>query len=1023
MQESSPGRSTTAFNPLVRAAVRDALKGAMLTGAVAATAAAPSAQAQVMSSADASTDASLQEVIVTGSRIRQPALEAVSPVTTVSTIEIQQSGTTRIEDLLNQLPQVVADMGSNISDGATGAATVSLRGLGSQRTMVLIDGRRLMPGDPTQNGVSSPDLNQIPEALVERVDVLTGGASSVYGADAVAGVVNFIMNDHFEGVRLDVNGSFYNHSQHEGDKTLLEQESGFATAPPGSVNDGQSKDITAILGGNFADGRGNATVYLGYRVTNPVLQSKRDFSACALTYTSSVKACGGSLTASPAIFSLGGNYYTIGAGNNVVPASFAGAGNSLYNYAPLNYFQRDDQRYTGGAFAHYDFNDHATAFLQFMFMDDRTDAQVGPSGAFYGSGTGVTGGVPDATWVVNCSNPYLSASELANFCGGSTAGDAHLTFGRRNTEGDPRSDDLGHTSFRTVLGLKGNIDDAWSYNTYFLSGITRYSEEYNNDVSANHIANALQAVSQTVNGVTSVVCAANANGANGAPGCVPWNIFQLGGVTPAQVAYLQVPAESKGFTQENIWEGTLTADLGKHGIKLPTASHGLGVSVGADWRSEKTVFQPDYEYIINDLSGQGSPDLPTSGSFNVWEAYGEARLPILEDQPFAKSLAAEVGYRYSEYNLSFGSTNTWKAGLEWAPVADFRLRGMYNVAVRAPNAQELYLQQRVQLDGSIDPCAGPTPTASAAQCARSGVTTAEYGNIAANPSNQYNGLIGGNTALKPETADTLTFGVVFTPTFLPTLDLTLDYYDIKIKNVISSYGANLIIQDCVDTGDPFYCSLVHRAPATGSAGDGSLWIGTSGYISDGTYNLGEQTAQGLDLGVEYKLDAGRVGRFTLGLEANYDLHFKTTPVPGGGTYDCAGYYGDTCGVPAPHVKSRFRVSWNTPVKGLDTWLNWRFVGPVDVENLSQNPLLSGAVAPTGYDLGNHIPGYNYLDLGVSYQVLKQLTARVGVNNLLDKDPPIVEEAYTGNALLNGNTFPQVYDTLGRYIFLNLTADF
>src|SRR5208337_3181120 len=314
--------------------------------------------------------------------------------------------------------------------------------------------------------------------------------------------------------------------------------------------------------------------------------------------------------------------------------------------------------------------------------------------------------------------------------------------------------------------------------------------------------------------------------------CVPWNIWSTapGAVSQAAVNYITVPAEQKGYTQEQVWEGTITGDLGKMGVKLPTANTGLGVSVGADWREEESQLNPDYEFITNDLSGQGAPILPTNGQFHVWEGYFEARMPLMEDRPWAKSLSVETGYRYSDYNLSFGSTNTWKAGLQWAPVESVRFRGMYNVAVRAPNIQELYLQDRVQLDGTQDSCAGGTPTASAPACAHSGVTAAEYGTIAKNPAGQYNGLVGGNTNLKPETARTWTLGLVFTPTFLPEFNFTVDFYDIKIKDVITSYGANLILNQCLDTANPFYCNKVVRTPPTGSPADGSLWIGTAGYI-------------------------------------------------------------------------------------------------------------------------------------------------------------------------------------------------
>ncbi len=661
-------------------------------------------------------------------------------------------------------------------------------------------------------------------------------------------------------------------------------------------------------------------------------------------------------------------------------------------------------------------------------MDDRTYAQIAPSGAFTGSGLATTAGIPNGAWAINCNNPYLSSAEYGAFgCTGPAATNTTIedvTFGRRNVEGGDRTDDLGHTSFRTVLGVKGDINDAWNYDTYFQNGITRFSEEYSNDVSKLNMSNALQAVR---NPAGQIVCAANLTG-NNAPGCVPWNIFQPGGVTPAALAYISVPGEQKGYTQELVWEGDVTGDLGKYGVKLPMANSGLGLSFGTDWREEKAQLLPDEEFISNDLAGQGSPTLPTYGAFSVWEAYTEARLPLVEDAPFAKSLDLEAGYRFSDYSLSFGSTNTWKVGLQWAPVSDVRLRAMYNVAVRAPNIQELYLQQRVELDGTSDPCASATgtlPSATAAQCANSGVTAAEYGKIVNNPANQYNGLEGGNPNLKPETADTTTFGLVFTPTFLPSFNATLDYYDIKIKNVIGTYGANLILGTCINTANPLFCSLVNRAPNTGTASSGSLWLGTQGYVTDATYNLGELQQQGIDLDMTYRIDAGVAGKFDINLNGNYDLHFKTTPYLGSGTYDCAGYYGPSCGADggvSPRIKSVLRVNYSTPLAGLDFWAKWRLVGPVKVQNLSQNPLLAGPVDPIE-GIGNQVPGFNYIDLGASYAVTKKISMRVGVNNVADKDPPIIQAYYGTSVLDSGNTYPQTYDWGGRYLFANITVDF
>jgi outer membrane receptor protein involved in Fe transport len=1002
-----------------------AVRRALVFGAVTATASVPVLS---QTAPAAATETAVTEVVVTGSRIPQPQLQSASPVASVSNEALQQTGVTRIEDMLNTLPQVAAQFGAGVSNGATGEATVSLRNLGAQRTLVLVNGRRLMPGDPTQNGAAAPDLNQIPTSLIERVDILTGGASAVYGADAVAGVVNFIMNDHFQGVRIEGNYSFYNHDNRDKAAQAANTLFGF-TAPNGSVTDGYARNFDVLAGANFADGKGNATAYVTYRRVAAVLQAKRDYSNCSLTSTTvngvSTLGCGGSSTAYPARFNF--NHVD----QHLDPASGQlAAGHLLYNFAPLNYFQRPDENYTAGAFLHYEVNEHVRVYSEFMFMDDRSLAQIAPAGAFYGSGTAVSpGGVPDGAWSINCNNPYLTASEVTSWCGVlgvNNPVNPHVLIGRRNVEGGPRIDDLVHTSYRAVLGIKGDISDAWTYDAYALWGTTRLTDTHLNDSSKSRMGFALNAVR---NGAGQIVCQASPSLA---PGCVPWNIFSLedangnftgtDGVTRAAINYISVPGIQIGQTTEQVVDAAFTGDLGKQGVKLPWASDGLGVSVGAEYRQETESLTPDLEDITDDLAGNGAAILPTNGQFHVAELFFEARLPIAQDQPFARSLTLETGYRYSDYNLGFGSTNTYKLGLQWEPIRDIRFRGMYQRAVRAPNAQELFLTPRVQLDGTSDPCAGAVPAASPAACALSGVTAAEYGNIARNPASQYNGLVSGNISLAPEKADTYTAGLVFTPTFLPDFNLTVDYYNITIKNFITSYGANLILNTCLASGDPFYCGRVHRTQGTGTAADGSLWISPSGYISDLTYNLGSQRANGVDLTSAYRFDLGHAGKLNLDFIGSYVLKFATEPVPGLGSYDCAGFYGPTCGVPEPRWKHKLRGTWTTPLAGLDVFTAWRRINGVALENTSSNPLLAAGLGLPA-NPGVHLRGEDYIDLGANYSFATHFSVRLGVNNLFDKSPPLSGAFYIGTVFGNGNTYPQVYDALGRYAYVNLTADF
>lgn len=983
-----------------------AVRYAIVMGAVTVAAASLPAQAQTQTQTTDQDTTTLTTVVVTGSRIPQPNLESISAVTAVTAEQIKEQGITRIEDLLNQLPQVMADFGGNLTNGATGASTVNLRGLGSQRTLVLVNGRRLMPGDPTQNGNEAPDLNQIPAALVQRVEVLTGGASAVYGADAVGGVVNFIMNDHFEGVRLDANYNFYQHSQHGGPSADAVTAIGFQL-PPNHVTDGYGKDITLLMGSNFADGKGNVTVYAGYRNLQGILQGSRDFSACQLQSGDS-PSCGGSSTSFPGRFGLHPEY-TIGAGNALVP--FANPGN-LYNFAPAQYYQRPDERYTAGAFGHLKLNDHVEAYSEFMFMDDRTLAQLGPAGAF-------------ATFYqVNCNNPYLQKLKGAEaaFCTGpdpitgatltpNSPDLANIFIGRRNVEGGPRVDDLIHTSYRSVIGLRGEIADGWNYDVYGLYGTTRFSDNHQNDFSLSRLNNAFQVVAQGGQNV----CSANAGGANGAPGCVPYNIFTLGGVTPAALTYLQTPGLQIGSTTERILEGSVTGDLGKYGLKSPWARDGLALNVGTTYRQEKSELVPDEELLSGDLAGQGGATTAANGQFHVWEVFTEFRVPIMQDRPFVKSLEGEAGYRYSAYTEGF-DTNTYKLGLEWAPLSDFRLRGTYQKAVRAPNIQELFRPSAVQLDSSIgsDPCAiDAAGRATLAQCEHTGVTPAQYNTIVSSPAAQYNGILGGNPTLQPETSVTRAGGIVFTPTFLPGFSASVDFFDITIEGDIGVVGAQVILSNCLNTGAAAFCSLVHR-DATGS-----LWATTNGFVTDTTLNTGSLATRGVDAAADYRLDFGRFGHLALNFVGTYTSTLETQSITGGPTYDCAGLYGPKCGVPVPKWRHNVRSTWATPLEGLEAGVAWRHINSVNLESSSTNPLLNGTVPATDATLGTR----DYLDLTAAYTFRKQYTVRLGVNNITDKDPPVAGANSLPGTLGSGNTFPQVYDTLGRFFFVNVTADF
>ncbi len=973
-------------------------------------------QAFAQDAAPAAGGTSVGEIVVTGSRIPQPNLTSASPVTVVGQQEAKLTGTVNTETLLNQLPQVFAGFSEGItnSTGGIGIATVDLRGLGPARTLVLINGRRVGPGDPE---VPYTDINFIPAPLIDHVEVLTGGASATYGSDAVAGVVNFIMQKNFEGIRLDAQASTYEHDNRNSTIEAASAAHNFPTIK-GNIWDGRQVQVTAVMGVNSPDGKGNATLYAGYLNIQPILESHRDYSACTLGETAHSFACAGSGTTSPADIisndAATSPYRFIvdrgGPGNTLREYN---AATDAFNYGPFNYYQRPDDRYTAGAFAHYEFNEHLDTYAELMFMDDHTVAQAAPSGIF------------GQVFHIECNSPLLSAQEIATLCANPNMGNlgptdkASLAILRRNVEGGGRQDDNRHTDYRIVLGAKGDISSNWSYDISGQVSRDIFQEEFRNDLSLSNLHNALEGIVVGPGGQLQCATQTLIDA-----GCVPYNIFQVGGVTPQALAYVSAPGLKEGSTTEFVVSANLT---GKLNWKSPWASDNVGIAVGTEYRREQLDFKVDREFESGDLTGQGGPLEPVAGAYQVYELYGEARIPLIQDMPLAKSFDLDLGYRFSDYSSS-GQTNTYKASLSWKVVDDLLLRASYERAVRAPNVNELFTPQSVGLLLSSDPCAGAHPAFTAAQCANSGVTAGQYGHVALNSANQYNGLLGGNPSLRPEKADTFTVGGVLTPRMLPGFSASVDYYHVKVNNYIQALDPQLALNTCVANGDPALCALVHRDPQ-----NGSLWLGTIGYVLATNVNVGFLRTSGIDISVNYRTPFSRFGwdgggSIALAFNGTYLMDLSTNPgIPSTNanitSYDCAGYYGlSTCGSPNPQWRHNMRLTWTTPWHGLELSGAWRYYGSVKAQGASSNPYLSGSTPTTTADA--KLPAQSYFDLAAEWRVKDHVTFRLGVNNIFDREPPLLGNAVGGTDIrFNGNTYPTVYDALGRYGFLGVTADF
>ena len=954
------------------------LRTSVLAGIVAAGAVAAPAVAQDEQGASAASDV----IRVTGTRIRSANLVSVSPVTQVDAAEFQLSGTTRVEDLLRTLPQVSPSLDSFSVNPSTGTASVDLRGLGSNRTLVLVNGRRLQPGGIR---TQAPDLNQIPAALIERVEILTGGASAVYGADAVAGVVNFIIDRRFEGVSLNAGVSGYQHNNTNNYMQGLQTAAGFEF-PTGSSNiDGRSYDIDFAIGSAFDGGRGHASGYVTYRKNDTLFQGARDYSSCALSAAGT--ACGGSSTAPIPNFLVAAETATGTLEFDFVSFDETGTWRpelgQLYNYAPVNFYQRPDERWTFGAFFSYEINPMFRPYLDMSFANTNTTVQIAESGTF---------GVDLLEF--ECGDPLINTlcADLG-VIPDATGPDVSMLVLKRNNEGGGRTSTIDSSAWRWTAGTEGDLGADWAYDASFTYASTSSSEITQNDFLRSRTRAAM------------LGCPAGSFS-----GCIPYNVFVPNGVTPAAAAALGGTGILTGRTELITANAFVTGSVP---FTLPSASEAIAVVAGVEYRRESYATISDSEIQAGGYTGRGGQTPNIGGDYNVYEVFGEAIVPLVQNAPFAEEIYLELGYRYSNYSASGGAT-TYKVLGSWSPISSLRARGGFNRAIRAPNVGELFLPVAGGLWGGEDPCATATPQFTAAQCANTGVTAAQYGNINKSPADQYNQITGGNPSLNPETADTWTFGVVWTP--LNNVSASIDYYDIQIADRIGTVGASNILRGCALTGDAGLCSLISRR-----AGSGDLWVGQAGEPGVGVVrnlaaNFGNLIWRGVDFNFAWA-DAMPVIGGNVGVAFNGSLSLEQTvdPLPGvndAAAYDCTGVINPACAT--PEWRHTVRVNYDR-----DSWwsasVRWRHTGSMDYTLQNGNP---GTTDQLLVRNGNQLDAFNYFDVSGRFTLNDNTSLTVGVNNILDQEPPLVGGSLSDNAnSLTG------YDQAGRFLFANISLNF
>jgi len=954
--------------------------------------------------------AQVEEVTVTGSRIRRPGLESTSPINTIGVemIELQQE--VALEKVIRLMPFAIPGDGENVNNGTSGAATVNLRGLGDQRNLTLINGRRITPIITAEGGVVV-DTSTVPLALVERVDVVTGGASAVYGSDAIAGAVNIVMKNDFQGVDLQVNSSQTGES------------------------DGVTDSVSLTLGTGLADDRGNVAFNLTWSQREAVLLGQRPLgqlgieTASGANYSNflegrlptapSIAGCdgpdsvatGGSTTGIPTRVELAaggavgqflnnGSLYTGNAGTGLG----ARGGCSVFNFNPYNYYQTPNERYNAMVIGNFEFNEHADVYGQASFTNTTVVQQVAPSGTF-GSAFNVP--MYNPLWPAAARTEVLAVANERLGTGVLTKGTnwqdlnnnnvvdqadiLRMRLRRRTTEFGARSEAFDADAFTLLGGVKGQLLGDWNYDVSYQYGETNRTTTRAGYTNLTNIQNALM----TKDGKTCE---------NGDSACVPLNLFGgFGTITPAMAAYSQAIALLQLKYEQTVLQAVVDGPV--EAIQLPTASSPLALSLGYEKRDEQGSTNPDECLKLAPASCQGGAGgnlLPINGGFAVSEFFVEGLMPLIEERQFVQSLGLEFGARQSDFD-TVGSVDTWKVGLNWRINDQFLFRIMEQEATRAPNVGELFAPvTRGLSNATIDPCSVANAAKIDARlrplCVASGMLPQQIGVVQDIIAGQIQTFNGSNPTRLPgaEQADTSTVGFVWTPDFdrLTNFSLSVDYYDILVNDVIGSFSAQEVLDSCYVLGDLAACKQIRRV-------NGDLQDDTAG-VEQYTTNLSYLQAEGLELGVNFGFDLANLGNLQFYANVNKYLTQESQSSPTVPVIDCKGFYGTSCD-PISDLRWVQGTTWSWNDLSLN--LQWRHIGSVDKEL----PEVAGTFAAF-----RSIDSYNYLDLSASYNLWDdRIRLTGGIQNLTDKDPPVLGNEVGDTSSNSGNTFPSNYDMLGR----------
>lgn len=945
----------------------------------------------------------LEEVTVTGTHLGQ-GLTSYTPITSIGELELAQVGTLTVEEFLNNMPQIAAGQNATANFPGNGTATVDLRGFGAKRTLVLVNGKRFVPTN--ENG--TVDISAFPPALLKRVDLITGGASAVYGSDAITGVVNFVLNDDFEGFQVSGN---------------------YRQAIP--YNDGDTYTVDILAGSKYADGRGHVTAFANYTDRGEIMQANRPYT--------SVVYRDGTINGQPALVEGGsslvpGTRLVIPAA--VIPTSlpnysgstlavnsitFDSSGNplafrnpqDLYNFGPPSYMQLPTNRFEMHLSTDYELTPFMTGYLGGTYLRQNSDTNGAPAPITISSTNRVFFDYANNPYLTQDAKAIIAAAAARTNPAGTPAGTYLIqSLGSRLPDDLPRVQYYSRNTYQFTTGLKGDLfDSGWAYDAYFQKGLATTTQRNNNQINAKKF---YQAMNVTTDGNGQPVCIDRSGG------CVPINIWGRGNISQDALNFVLIGYNSiADYSFEN-------AAFNLNGALPEKISLGAGpiaTAVGFEWRKEEYRSQPDSGELVNDL-----PVLPTNGFYDVSEYYAEIDIPLLKESVFAESLNIRGAIRHSDYN-TIGGVNTYSWGGEWTlPYVNWiTLRGGKQRAIRAPNILELYAPiQGAGLTTFSDPCDKRTGLLeTAAQQSFCNAWGAPTGFIMAN--NSVSATQQSNPNLRAEVADSYTVGAVLMPelfpSFLNDFSVTVDYYNIKLSDAIAPFGGGVAsnINSCffaMDLSSPF-CGNVTRDS-----------LGNVNPVLSTLTNVSLKSTNGVDAAIttSFNMDkinghlAGRMGVSILGNYQPKNGFQASSVLP---FVDCGGFFGTPCGAEitgsgTPKLRTATTLNW--AYRGFSVTTRWRWIQGMRDARFAQAEALGLTV--TLQTLMNTVPpkaqttpALSYVDLSAAWQINEKFRVGLGFNNLFNQTPPLL-----GNAQVQDNTEPGTYDPVGRVAWASVKMD-